>query len=252
MKLAGTVAIITGASRGLGRSLAMRFAREGAKIAICCRSPIGIEEVAREIRHATGGEVLAVKADVSQERDVDRLAAMTLKQFGKLDVLINNAAVLTPRGPLQTLKVTDWDQTMAANLRGPYLCTRAVLPHFIAQKRGVIINVSSGAGKRPAPGWGPYAVSKAGLESLTASVAEEVRAHGIRVNSVNPGGTRTAMRAAAYPQEDPMRLPEPEALTGVFVYLASDASTETGQSVDAPEWLATHADWREATRSAPA
>lgn len=243
MKLAGTVAIITGASRGLGRSVAMRFAREGAKIAICSRAPIGIEGVAHEIRRA-GGEVLAVKADVSQERDVDRLIAMTLKQFGKCDVLINNAAVLTPRGPIHQVKVTDWDLTMAANLRGPYLCTRGVLPHFFAQQRGAIINVSSGAGKRPAPGWGPYAVSKAGVESLTASVAEEVRAQGVRVNMVNPGGTRTAMRATAYPQEDPMRLPVPDELTGVFVYLASDASTETGQSLDAPEWLAGHPEWR--------
>lgn len=245
MKLAETVAIITGASRGLGRSIAVRFAREGAKIAICSRAPIGIEEVAREIRRACpGAEVLAVKADVSQERDVDRLVSMTLKQFGKLDVLINNAAVLTPRGPIQTLRVTDWDLTMAANLRGPYLCTRGVLPHFLAQKRGAIINVSSGAGKRPAPGWGPYAVSKAGIESLTASVAEEVRGAGIRVNAVNPGGTRTAMRAAAYPQEDPMRLPAPDELTGVFVYLASGASQDTEQSIDAPEWLERHPEWR--------
>ncbi len=243
MKLTGTVAIITGASRGLGHSVAMRFVREGAKVAICSRTPIGIEEVARDLRRA-GGEVLAVKADVSQERDVDRLVSMTMKQFGKLDVLINNAAVLTPRGPIHQMKVTDWDLTMAVNLRGPYLCMRGVLPHFFAQKRGAIVNVSSGAGKRPAPGWGPYAVSKAGVESLTASVAEEVRAHGVRVNAVNPGGTRTAMRAAAYPQEDPMRLPVPDELTGVFVYLASEASTETGQSLDAPEWLASHPEWR--------
>ena len=141
--------------------------------------------------------------------------------------------------------MTDWDRVIAVNLRGPFLCLRAVLPHMRVQHHGSIIHVSSGAGKRPAPSWGPYAVSKFGIEGLTALVAEEARSEGIRVNAVNPGGTRTAMRAAAYPEEDPIRLPQPEELTGIFVYLASDASRGvTGMSLDAPEWLAQHPEWR--------
>ena len=244
MKLSGVVAIVTGASRGLGRAVAMRFAREGAKLVLCSRTPEEVESVAREIRRLRG-EVLAVKADVSQERDVDRLVAMAFKTFGRIDVLINNASLLSPRVLIEQVKVTDWDRVIAVNLRGPFLCLRAVLPHMRTQRNGSIMNVSSGAGKRAAPTWGPYAVSKWGVEGFTALVAEETRSEGIRVNAVNPGGTRTAMRAAAYPEEDPMRLPQPEEVTGLFVYLASDASRDvTGKSLEAPEWLAQHPEWR--------
>ncbi len=244
MRLPGVVVIITGASRGLGRAVALRFAREGAKLAICSRTPKEIETVAKEIRRMNG-EVLAVKADVSQERDVDRLVSMALKMFGHIDVLINNAGILPPKTTIDHVRVTDWDLTLAANLRGPFLCIRSVLPHMRTRHHGSIINVSSGAGKRPAPLWGPYAVSKFGLEGLTALVAEETRSVQIRVNAVNPGGTRTEMRAKAYPEEDPRRLPDPEALTGIFVYLASDVSRDvTGMSLDASEWLKRHPEWR--------
>jgi len=244
MRLSETVTIITGASRGLGRALALRFVREGSRVAICSRSPQEIEAVAKEIRRLNG-EALAVKADVSQERDVDRLVSMTLKSFSRIDTLINNAGILSPRAPVDQVRVTDWDATIAANLRGPFLCMRAVLPHMRGRRQGSIINVSSGAGKRPSPLWGPYAASKCAIEGLTALAAEEVRADGVRINAVNPGGTRTAMRASAYPEEDPMRLPQPETLTGIFVYLASDESREvTGKSLDAPDWLAKNSLWR--------
>lgn len=244
MKLSGAAAIVTGASRGLGRAVALRYVTEGARVAICSRTPQDIELVAKEIRRAHG-EVLAVKADVSQERDVDRLVSLTLKAFGRIDVLVNNAGVLAPKVPIHDMKVMDWDTTIAVNLRGPFLCIRAVLPGMLERRAGSIINVSSGAGQRPAPRWGPYAVSKFGLEGLNALVAEEARAAGVRVNAVNPGGTRTAMRAQAYPQEDPMRLPQPEQLTGLFVYLASpDSQAPTGTSIDAPQWLAQHPEWQ--------
>lgn len=243
-RLTGTVAIITGASRGLGRAVTLRFAREGASVAICSRTPKDVEVLAKEVRRL-GSDALAVKADVSQERDVDRLVAMTLQALGHVDVLVNNAGVLTPRAPIDQVKVTDWDLTMAVNVRGPFLCMRAVLPHMRPRRRGSIINVSSGAGKRPAPLWGPYAVSKFGIEGLTALAAEEMRADGIRVNAVNPGGTRTTMRSQAYPEEDPAQLPPPEDLTGIFAYLASEASRDvTGLSLDARDWLAQHPEWR--------
>ena len=244
MRLEGAVAIITGASRGLGRAVAIRFAEEGAKLSLCARQAAAVEETAQEIRRR-GGSVLALKADVASDRDVDRLVAMTLKTFGCIDVLVNNAGVLTPKAPLQEVRVNDWELSMAVNLRGPFLCMRAVLPHLLAQRRGSIINVSSGAGKREAPLWGPYAVSKFGVEGLTLLAAGETRGSGVRVNAVNPGGLRTAMRASAYPDEDPMTLPTPDAITGVFVYLASEASHEvTGQSLDAREWLTAHPEWR--------
>ena len=240
MRLTGTAAMITGSSRGLGRAVALRYAREGARVSLCSRTPKEIEAVAQEIRRA-GGEAIGLKADVSQERDVDRLTAMTLKAFGRLDVLVNNAGVLTPRAPIHQVKVTDWDATLAVNLRGAFLCIRSVLPHLLKQGSGSVINVSSGAGKRRAPTWGPYAVSKFGIEGLTGAVAEETRGSGVRVNAINPGGTRTSMRASAYPEEDPTQLQTPEDIAGIFVYLASDASREvTGLSLDAPDWMKEH------------
>jgi len=244
MKLPELVAIVTGASRGLGRAVAARYVKEGARVVICSRDVRAAEEAARAMRH-DGGDVLALKADVSSDRDVDRLINASLKAFGRIDVLVNNAGALTPKVPLHQVRITDWDLTMAVNLRGPFLCLRAVLPHMLAQRRGSIINVSSGAGKREAPWWGPYAVSKFGVEGLTLVAAGETRGSGVRVNAVNPGGLRTAMRAKAYPDEDPMTLPTPDEIAGLFVYLASEASRDvTGQSLDAHDWLREHPTWR--------
>lgn len=243
-RLQGTVAIVTGASRGLGRAVARRFATEGARSVICSRTAPAVEEVARELRRQNA-QVLAVKADVSSERDVDRLVSLTLKTYGRIDVLVNNAGVLTPRAPVHQIRVTDWDLTIAVNLRGPFLCMRGVLPHMLTQRQGSIINVSSGAGKREAPSWGAYAVSKFGLEGLTLVAAGETRGTGVRVNAVNPGGNRTTMRAAAYPEEDPMTLPAPDELTGIFVYLASSASKDlTGESIQGRDWVQEHPEWR--------
>jgi NAD(P)-dependent dehydrogenase (short-subunit alcohol dehydrogenase family) len=244
MRLQGLVAVITGASRGLGRAVAIRFAKEGARVVICSRDAPAVEEVALEIRR-TGTDVLALRADVAVDRDVDRLVETTLKTFMRIDVLVNNAGILTPKALLHQVRITEWDLTIAANLRGPFLCMRAVLPQMLAQRQGSIINVSSGAGKREAPWWGPYAVSKFGIEGLSLLAAGETRASGVRVNAVNPGGTRTAMRAMAYPEENPMTLPAPEEMTGVFVYLASPASRKvTGKSIEAQRWLQIHPQWR--------
>lgn len=242
MRLQGLVTIVTGASQGLGRAIALRFAREGAHVVICGRDARTIEEAARDIRRS--GSVEALRADVSVDRDVDRLAATALAK-GRLDVLVNNASVLAPRAPLHQVRIPDWDLNMAVNVRGPFLCTRAVLPHMLKQRAGSIINVSSGAGKREAADWGAYAVSKFAVEGLTKVTAGETRGTGVRANAVNPGGLRTRMRAAAYPDEDPMTLPTPDEITGIFLFLASGASHDvTGQSLDAPDWLKEHSEWR--------
>ena len=153
----------------------------------------------------------------------------------QLDVLIINAGTLTPRKPIMEVTVEEWDETMAVNLRGVFLCTRAALRLMIPKRYGFIVNMnmSSGAGKRVAPLWGAYTVSKWGVEGFTRTVAEEVKEFGIKIIAVNPGGTRTAMRMLAYLGEDPMKLKTPEQLADFFVALATGKiRCQTGQSLD--------------------
>ena len=181
---------------------------------------------------------MVISGDLSKEEAVGRVVKETEKTFGSVDILVNNAGILTPRAPIHRVEIKDWDLSLEINLRSVFLLTRAVLPSMIQRKTGVIINVSSGAGKRAAPEWGPYAVAKFGVEGLTKLVAEEVRPHGIRVNAVNPGGIRTSMRAMAYPDEDPSSLPIPETLVPLFVWLASEKSQGiTGESIEWREWM---------------
>jgi NAD(P)-dependent dehydrogenase (short-subunit alcohol dehydrogenase family) len=161
-----------------------------------------------------------------------------LARFGTIDVLVNNASILGPREPIATYPVAAWEEVLRVNLTGIFLVTRAVLPAMMARRAGSIINVTSGVGRRGKARWGAYAVSKAGVENFTQVLADEVTESQIRVNAVNPAATRTAMRAAAYPSEDPLTLPSPEEIVPVFLYLASDDSaTITGESLDAHDWL---------------
>lgn len=235
--LAGRIALITGASQGIGRALAEAFAGEGAALALCARRPAPLENVAAGLRER-GVQVLAVPADVSRPADVAAIAEGVRQRFGRLNVLVNNASILGPLVSLAEYLPEAWDEVLAVNLTGPFLLTRACLPLLQAAAGGSIINVSSGVGRAGRKGWGAYAVSKFGLEGFTQVLADELRGEGIRVNAVNPGGTRTAMRAAAVPGEDPATLPTPEAITPVFLYLASEASREvTGRSLDARDWI---------------
>lgn len=235
--LTGRVALITGASQGIGHAVAAAFAREGAALILCARRPEPLERVAAALR-GRGVEVLAIPADVGRAADITALAEAVRRRFGRLHVLVNNASVLGPMVPLAEYPPDAWDTVLAVNLTGPFLLTRACLPLLRAAGGGSVINVSSGVGRAGRKGWGAYAVSKFGLEGLTQILADELREEGIRVNAVNPGGTRTAMRAAAVPGEDPATLPTPEDITPVFLYLASEASREvTGKSLDARDWI---------------
>ena len=226
------VTLITGASQGLGRALALAFAREGARVAINARSEESIGPVAEEVEDA---EVLALAADVSKSAEVERMVGETVERFGKIDVLVNNAGLLGPRVRIEEYPEDEWREVIDANLTGPFLVSKAAIPHF--PEGGSVINVVSGVSIEGRAGWGAYSVSKFGIEGLTQILAAELTGRGIRVNAVDPGGMRTDMRAAAYPEEDPATRITPEENTAVFLYLASDRSKDvTGERFKAQEF----------------
>lgn len=221
-RLRDKTVLITGGGRGIGRAAALAFAAEGARVAICGRDPKSLGGVAAELR-ALGAKVVAESCDVADEGQVSEFIAAVLREFGLIDVLINNAGVLGPIGPLAQASADGWRATLAANLTGPFLVTREVLRSSMLKRgRGVVVNVSSGAGRRGTAGWGPYAASKFGLEGMTQVWADETRETGIRFYTLSPGPTATAMRAAAAPDEDPRTIKSPEVAARAFVELALD------------------------------
>lgn len=228
------VALITGASQGLGKALALAFADEGASLVINSRSEESIRPVAQEAE-SRDAEVLAIAADVSKSADVERLVGAAVDRFGRIDILINNAGVLGPKVTIQEYPEDEWRRVIDANLTGPYLVSKAAIPHM--PEGGSIINVVSGVSVEGRAGWGAYSVGKFGIEGLTQILSAELRERGIRANAVDPGGMRTSMRAAAYPEEDPQTRITPEENTAVFLYLASDESKEvTGERFKAQEF----------------
>ncbi len=232
--LEGKVALITGASQGLGKALALAYAKEGAKLAINARSEDSIRPVAEEVEEH-GAEVLAVAADVAKSADVERFVNEAAERFGGIDVLVNNAGILGPRVAIEQYPEDEWRRVIDANLTGPFLVSKAAIPHM--REGGSIINVVSGASTEGRAEWGAYSVSKFGVEGLTQILSAELKGRVIRVNAVDPGGMRTKMRAAAYPDEDPMTRITPEENTGVFLYLASDeASHITGERFKAQKF----------------
>ena len=232
--LEGKVAMVTGASRGLGRALALAYAKEGASIVINARSEESIRPVA-EAAESVGAEVLALAADVSKSADVERLVSAATRRFGRIDVLVNNAGILGPRVPILDYPEDEWRRVIDANLTGPFLVSKAVIEHM--PEGGSIVNVVSGVSVEGRAEWGAYSVSKFGVEGLTQILAAELKERGIRVNAVDPGGMRTEMRAAAYPEEDPRERITPEENTEVFLYLASDESNAvTGNRFKAQEF----------------
>lgn len=235
--MTGKVALITGGSRGIGKAVAAAYAREGAGVFICARSDADLNRAVADIR-TIGGAAHGCVGDVGNGAQVKSIVGAVREQFGKLDVLVNNASFLGPRVPIAEYPVSAWEDVVRINLTGSFLMTQEALKVMIPQRGGSIINVSSGVGRVGKARWGAYAASKFGVEGLTQVLADELREFGIRANSVNPGPTRTEMRARAYPEEDPLTLPTPDHVAPVFVYLASDASAAvTGQSLEARDWL---------------
>jgi len=235
--LEGKVALITGGSRGIGKAVARAYAREGASVFICARGAADLERAALEIR-SPGGEVSWRAADLVKLSEVRRLVKEVRDRYGAIHILVNNASILGPREPIVRYPLSAWNEVLKINLTALFLVTKEVLGVMMRQREGSIINLSSGVGRVGKARWGAYAASKFGVEGFTQVLADEVRDCNIRVNAVNPGGTRTEMRAQAYPDEDPLTLPAPEEITGVFLYLAGAESREvTGKTFDARDWL---------------
>ena len=177
-------------------------------------------------------------ADLSRARDVKRLVRQVVRSYGTIHVLVNNASLLGPRETLARYPLAAWEEVIKVNLTALFMVTKEVLGVMIPREEGTIINVSSGVGRVGKARWGAYSASKFGVEGFTQVLAEEVKERNIRVNAVNPGGTRTEMRAEAYPEEDPMTLPHPDEIMEIFVYLATEVSGDvTGKSFDARDWL---------------
>lgn len=232
------VIMITGASKGLGRALTKAFAKKGVFLAICARGEEGLLAAKQEAEMLGAGEVLAVPADISNPRDVERFVAMTEEAFGKIDVLINNASVLGP-SPMPLLldyPEEDFYEVLRVNVISPFLVTRRVLPGMLLRNKGSVINVTSEAGNTGYAGWGAYGVSKFAVEGLTETWADEVSNTGVRVNMVDPGEMDTDMHRLAVPDCD-YELANPDDVVPVFLYLASDQAFEVnGQRFQAQEF----------------
>ncbi len=231
--LSGKVAVVTGAGRGIGRETALAFACEGAGVAICSRRKNELLATAQEAERL-GAKVNFFDIDISSPEQVDRMIGATVAALGRIDYLVNNAGILGPHFPLAEVAITEWDETIRINLSGAFYVTRAALKAM--NRGGAIVNLSSSVGRRGRAGWGAYAVSKFGIEGLTQTLAEELREERIRVVSFNPGGTRTAMRAAAYPNEERSELRDPAEVARMIIYLASATDLSiSGHALDAEE-----------------
>ena len=194
MKLQGRIAVVTGASRGIGWEIALGFAAEGADLAVCARDEGRLKRLVDQIEQG-GRRAIAVRADVAKEADVQRIVDRTLETFRRIDVLCNNAGV-AHRGEVDQLDPALWDEVIAVNVRGPFLCSQAVLPHMKRQGYGRIVDVSSGSAVNCSPGMAAYSASKAALNALSRTLAGEVRGHNILVNAMSPGFLKTDMNPA--------------------------------------------------------
>jgi len=231
--LADSVALVTGASRGIGRATALALAREGAHIVAVARTVGGLEEVDDEVKKL-GGAATLVPLDVRDYDGFYRLAAALNERYHHLDILIGNAAIGGQRSPLDHIEPKAWDDAFAINVTANFHLIRAMAPLVRAAKAGRAVFITSGAATNARAYGGPYSASKAALDTLARTYAAETDSTPIRVNLFNPGPTRTRMRAAVMPGEDPMTLPTPEDVAEKIVELCLPGVTATGQLYDFP------------------
>jgi len=233
--------VITGGSRGIGRAIALGLAEAGADIVVASRKLPDLEVVAGEIS-ARGRRSLAIPTHAGRKQDIENLVKGTMDEFGRIDILVNDAGTNPAYGWLVDVEEGAWDATMGVNLKGYFLLSQAVAKIMIEQKSGCIINLASVAGFEPSEKMGVYSISKAGVVSLTQALALELGKYGIRVNAIAPGTTRTDMTRPLFEDKGFVeahvaRTPlgafgEPEDMVGAAIYLASDASRHvTGQTI---------------------
>lgn len=230
--LGGRIALVTGASRGIGAAAAELLAQAGAHVVAVARTTGGLEELDDRIR-AKGGTATLVPLDLKDYEGIDRLGGALYERFGKLDILLGNAGILGPMSPLGHVDPKNWDDVVAINITANWRLIRSMDPLLRQSDAGRAIFMSSGAATNVRAYWGPYAVSKAALDVLVRTYAEETKNTPVRANLFNPGATRTKMRAQAMPGEDPATLPAAEEIAAHLLKLADPALSETGMLYDA-------------------
>ena len=225
------LALVTGASRGIGRAVALELARQGAHVVIAARTIGGLEELDDEIR-TFGGKATLLDLDIRKGDKIDQLGPTLYQRWGRLDILVSGAGILGPLSPLHHVTEDAWNAVIDTNLSANWRLIRTLDPLLKRSDGGRAVFVTSGATSAKNAYWGPYAVSKAGLEALVKTYANEVASTPLRVNLVNPGPVRTQMRAKAFPGEDPATLKAPDEVTATFVRLAEASSTDNGRVFD--------------------
>ncbi|MEF8842905.1 MAG: SDR family oxidoreductase [Haloarculaceae archaeon] len=239
-ELDGDVVVVTGANRGLGREMSLRFAREGSRVTLVGRTESELEAVARE----AGGETLVAPADVTDSTQVEAVVERTVDAFGRVDTLVNNAGIgllsLEDGGrPTHEVPEERWRQVIDVNLTGVFLCSKAALPHMLDRGRGNVVNISSGLGRYAAAGYAPYNSSKHGLEGLTKTMALDYEDAGVNVNALDPGGRVNTAFWDHLPEEERSEILQPDVMNDAAVLLAAqDPGGVTGESMDAADWEA--------------
>jgi NAD(P)-dependent dehydrogenase (short-subunit alcohol dehydrogenase family) len=230
-RLKDRIALITGASRGIGRAVAERFAREGAHVLLVARTREALEQVDDAIK-AQGGMATLVPLNLMHGPKIDALGPALYERFGRLDILVGNAGILGRLSPLPHIPSQHWEQVMRVNVTANWRLIRTLDPLLRRSDAGRVIFVTSGVAQSARAYWAPYSVSKAALDCLAKTYANETSDSAIKVNIIDPGATATRMRAEAYPGEDQSKLPAPDQVAEAFVPLAMPDFTETGQIME--------------------
>lgn len=230
--LTDKVVLVTGAGRGIGRAIAMAMAGEGAKVALTGRDIGRLEILSEEIQHA-GGQSALWRMDVSSETEVADSVGKITDLWGQIDILVNNAGIIHSDKPVWETSISEWDEEMAINLRGTFLCCHYVIPQMVERKDGVVINIGSSSGTIPEDMSGAYGATKWGVIGYTTSLAKSVRPHGVRVNGLNPGWVETGMTAGQIPTGAGPEWTQPEDIARAALFLAVHAPADmTGQFIN--------------------